>query len=455
MGEVSERVLPQCVEAEASVLGAVLRDNATLAIAARMLRPSSFYSQAHKILYETILALYEERGVVDLVLLHDELERRGFLEKCGGASYIASLEENGSPAHVELYAETVRDRAFMRQLVGVCSEVTDTLCERGKPPSDLRDWAESKLFDAFQQWQTGEAVKIDDLVRDAMKRIEELHEHKGVLPGLQTQFPQLDQMICGLQPSQLVIIAGRPSMGKSSFALNLVENVAVLQRKGVLLFSLETSKEQITQNLLCAHSRVNAQLVRKGMLNERLFAKITDAASFVFNAPIFVDDSPGLSVLDCKAQARHFRAREKIELVVIDYLQLMEAPGHRRSDSREQEISYISRSLKALARELNIPVIALAQLNRSVDAREGHRPRLSDLRESGAIEQDADLVLFLHRPGYYEDKADEERMRSAEVIIAKQRNGPIGSVPLVFQYEYMKFESLSQEAEPRDLPAEF
>ncbi|MCU0722357.1 MAG: replicative DNA helicase, partial [Planctomycetes bacterium] len=383
MGGVTERVLPQCMEAESSVLGAVLRDNATIAVASRLLKPGSFYSAGHQIIFETVLSIYEKRGAVDLVLLGDELERRGLLGKCGGAAYLASLEDNGTPAHVELYATTVRDRAFMRQLVGVCSEVTDTLCETGRPPSDLRDWAEGKLFEAFQNWQTGDVAKLDELVRETMKRIDDLHEGKGAMLGLQTRFPRLDDLICGLQPSQLLIIAGRPSMGKSSFALNIVENVGIQQQIPVLLFSLETSRDQIANNLLCSRARVDAHRVRKGMLTDALRMKLVDAAGFVYKAPVFIDDSTNLSILDCKARARHFKAKENIGLVVIDYLQLMEAPGHRGGDSREQEIAYISRSLKGLARELNIPVIALSQLNRAVEGREDKRPRLSDLRESG------------------------------------------------------------------------
>ena len=452
MEGLSERILPQSLEAEASILGSALRDPSVVDVAARLLKPEHFYSTAHRLVFEAMLEVYERHGTVDLVLLNDEMERRGTLEKCGGASFLAGLDEGVSPANVEYHAKLVRDRAFMRNLVGICSEVTDTLCESGHPAPEMRDWAEAKLFEAFKQWDTGDVVKIDRILSATMKRIEEMHDNRGVIPGLPTQFHRLDELTCGLQSSQLIIIAGRPSMGKTSFALNLVENIGVVQRRPVLFFSLETSREQISINLLCAHARVDAQLVRKGILPPRILNRLTDAASYIHPAPVFIDDTPGLSALECKAKARLAKSSHGIELMVVDYLQLMEAPGKRRTDNREQEIAFISRSLKGLARELEIPVIALAQLNRSVESREGHRPRLSDLRESGAIEQDADLILFLHRPGYYSRNPEDKLKREAELIVAKQRNGPTGTVPLVFQYEYMKFESRSEETEPDEAP---
>ncbi|MHC5077634.1 MAG: replicative DNA helicase [Planctomycetota bacterium] len=448
MAGLSERTLPQSMEAEASVLGAVLRDNSVMSVIARELKSEFFFSAANRMVFEAMLELYEREAAVDLVLLTDEMERRGTLEKCGGASFLVSLEEGVTSAHVEYYAKIVRDRAFMRTLVGVCGEVTNTLCESSQPAPELRDWAEARLFDAFQQWDTGDLVKIDNLIHAAMKRIEDMVDGKGPMPGLPTQFAKLDEILCGLQASQFIIIAGRPSMGKTSFALNLVDSIGVVQRQPALFFSLETSREQITQNLLCSHARVDAQLVRRGTGLSRLITKLADAASYIHTAPIYIDDTPGLSVLECKAKARLAKARHGIQMLVVDYLQLMEAPGRRRSDSREQEISYISRSLKGLSRELEIPVIALAQLNRSVESREGHRPRLSDLRESGAIEQDADVILFLHRPGYYSNREEDRLKRDAELIVAKQRNGPTGTVPLVFQYEHLRFESLSREMEP-------
>jgi len=452
MEGISERVLPQSNEAEASVLGAVLKDNSVLGIVARMIKSEYFFSAAHRLVFEAMINLFERQGAVDLVLLNDEMERLGTLDRAGGASFLTTLEEGVTPANVEYYSRMVRDRAFMRNLVGVCSEVTDTLCDSGAPAPELRDWAEGRLFDAFQQWDTGEVVKIDQLVHETMKRIEEIHENKGLMPGIPTQFHGLDDLMCGLQPSQLVIVAGRPSMGKTSFALNIVDNVGVTQRIPVLLFSLETSREQITLNLLCSHARVDAQMVRKGILPQRMLNRLADAAGYILPAPIHIDDTAGLSVLECKAKARLAKARHDIGLIVIDYLQLMEAPGRRRSESREQEISYISRSLKGLARELGIPIITLAQLNRSVETRTGNRPRLSDLRESGAIEQDADVIIFLHRPGYYSDDPEQRQSRDAEIIVAKQRNGPVGDVPLVFLREYMRFETRSAEAGPEEAP---
>jgi replicative DNA helicase len=453
MEGLTERMLPQSAEAESSVLGAVLKDNSVLCVVARQLKPEYFFSAAHRFVFEAMVDLFERDGTVDLVLLHDEMENRGTLEKCGGAAFLSRLTEGVSTAHVEYYTRLVRDRAFMRKLVSICTEVTDTLCESGKPAPELREWAEARLFDAFQSWDTGDAVKIDELLRAAMKRIEEMHDKGGGIEGISTRFTRLDDLTCGFHPSHLVIIAGRPSMGKTSFALNLVENIGVVQQIPVLLFSLETSKEQITMNLLCSHARVDAQMVRKGILPSRMMNRLADAAGYILPAPILIDDTAGLSILECKAKARLAKARHNIGMVVIDYLQLMEAPGKRRSDSREQEISYISRSLKALSRELEIPVVALAQLNRSVESREGHRPRLSDLRESGAIEQDADVILFLHRPGYYSRNQDDRLSRDAELIVAKQRNGPTGTVPLVFQYEYIKFESRSTELEPDETPS--
>jgi replicative DNA helicase len=450
MDGLTEKTLPQSVEAEGSVLGAILKDNAVLCVVARQLKPEYFYSASHRAVFEAMTELFERHGTVDLVLLHDEMESRGTLQRCGGAPFLTNLQEGVSTAHVEYYTKLIRDRAFMRKLVAVCTDVTDTLCESGKPAPELREWAEGRLFDAFQNWDTGETKRIDELLRATMKRIEEMHDRGGGIEGIPTRFARLDDLTCGLQPSQFIVIAGRPSMGKTSFALNLVENIGVVQQIPVLLFSLETSSEQITMNLLCSHARVDAQMVRKGILPARMMNRLADAGGYILPAPIHIDDTAGLSILECKAKTRLAKARHNIGLMVIDYLQLMEAPGKRRSDSREQEISYISRSLKGLSRDLQIPVIALAQLNRSVESREGHRPRLSDLRESGAIEQDADVIMFLHRPGYYSRNPEDRLSRDAELMVAKQRNGPTGTVPLVFQYEYVKFETRSTEVEPED-----
>jgi len=436
------RVLPHDLEAETSLLGSAILDADVLGQAAQILSPDDFFSPQHQTLYRALLGLYDRGEAIDLVLLKNELLRDGSLEKVGGIERLVAIAESvPSSANGPYYAEIVRDRAVTRRLIQSATEVLREAYEGGKPADELLDHAEQSVFAVRGDRGQGSGLRIGEILKETFERIDKMHERKGRLEGLETGFHELDDMTAGLQRSQLIIVAGRPSMGKTSFALTLASNIALREDKPVAIFSLETSRQQIAENLLCQRAGVDAHRLRKGDIGDDEWPRLTDAAGRLSEAGIFIDDTPGLSPLALKAKARRLKARFGVELLVVDYLQLMES-GVARSEGRQQEIALISRSIKGIARELEIPVIALSQLNRSVDSREDHRPRLSDLRESGAIEQDADLILFLFREEYYEP-SDENRGR-AEVLVAKQRNGPTGKVDLQFRAACLRFENPSR-----------
>jgi replicative DNA helicase len=436
---------PQSLEAEQSILGAILEDNEAFYTVASTLKPEHFYGSAHRAVFETMIEITDDDVRIDLILLKERLAQKGILEKIGGEATLAGfLGDAYSVPNIEYYADIVIEKAFLRNLAQTCIGIHSGIAQTGRSPREIRDWGEQQLFDAFKKFERKEVSSIKDLLTETMDNIEAKHTGKHLGIGVETGFDDLDDLTNGLQPSQLIIIAARPSMGKTSFALNIATNVAVRQRKGVLFFSVETDKMQVTKNILCAHARVDSQKVNKGIFDRTVWDRLVDAAGYISSAPIFIDDTASLSLLMAKTRARLLKAREDIKLVIVDYLQLMEG-RQRRVDSREQEISYISRGLKHMARELEVPVIALAQLNRSVERRDDHNPRLHDLRESGAIEQDADIIAFLHRPGYYQ-KASEDNpvdMRKTELIIAKHRNGPTRTLALTFMMEYLRFEKAS------------
>jgi replicative DNA helicase len=434
---------PQSIEAEESVLGGVLLDNTAIDKAIEILAPDDFYREAHRKIVRAMMELNQRGEPVDLVTLTEALKVRGQLQDVGGAAYLAELADKvPTAANVTYYAGIVRQKAVLRTLINTATEIATRGYESGADVDQFLDEAEHKIFEISERKVRPTFFRIRDIMVESMKAIEQLYERKEMVTGVPTGFVDIDRLTAGLQPSDLIVVAGRPSMGKTAFALNIAQYAALTTKLGVAVFSLEMSKEQLVLRMLCSEARVDQSKVRAGFAAERDFPKLALAASRLAEAPIYIDDTPALSVLELRAKARRLkREREaKLGLVIVDYLQLMR--GHDSADNREQEISSISRSLKALAKELDVPVVALSQLNRQVETRAEKRPVMADLRESGAIEQDADVIAFLYRPIVYDKNAEE---RSAEVIVAKQRNGPIGTVPLTFMSEYTRFENRAEE----------
>jgi replicative DNA helicase len=435
------RVPPQNIEAEVAVLGSMLLDKDAASEVVTLLRAEDFYRTAHAVLFEAMVRVYDEKASIDLVVLRDDLSQRDQLEKVGGEDYIAYLANAvPSAANAEHYAGIVRDHALKRDIITKAHEMVKEAYESSTDAREILDHAETMLFGLNREDGTSGPSSISEVLKDTMAGIDRTQQ--GHLTGVPTGFFELDDITCGLQPGELVVVAGRPSMGKTTFSLNLAEYAALEENAPVAIFSLEMAKKQLVQNMLCSRARVNAHSVRKGILAEAEWNSITQTLGPLSESPIFIDDTPALTPTQLRAKARRLKARYGIKLIIADYLQLMEAP---RAENRQQEISVISRSFKALARELNLPIIAISQLNRSVDAREDHRPRMSDLRESGAIEQDADLIMFLFREEYYEQREDNRNL--AELIVAKQRNGPTGVVKLMFEARWMRFENLSFDVE--------
>ena len=435
-----ERLPPQNLDAEMAVLGSMLLDEDALVAAAEFVEESAFYKEAHRKIFSAILSLYKNHVAVDLVTLTDELKRRTWLDEVGGPSYLATLTSVvPTAANVEHYCRIVKEKAILRALIKAATHITTECYEEPASPDLLLDRAEARIFEIASKKIKHDAVSVKELIKSSIETIDTLYQRKGFITGLPTGFEELDHMLAGLQPAEFIVVAGRPAMGKSSLALSVAEYAALIQHVPVAIFSLEMSKEHLVQRMLCSHARINAHNVRSGMLSTSDWPKLTQAAGKLSEAPIFIDDTPGISVLELRAKARRLKARQGIGLAILDYLQLMEEPS--RSENRQQEIALISRSLKALARELTIPVLAVSQLSRAPERRETFRPRLSDLRESGSIEQDADVVLLLFREDYY--NPTEENRGVAEVLIGKQRNGPTGTVKLAFIKEYTRFESLA------------
>jgi replicative DNA helicase len=441
--ESLRKLPPQSIEAEEAVLGGVLLDNTAIDRALELLTAADFYREAHRKIMRAMIDLSQRGEPIDLVTLADALKARGELTDVGGATYLAELAEKvPTAAHAAHYARIVRQKAVLRGLIQTATEIATRGYEAGVDVDQFLDQAEHKIFEISERKVRPSFFRIRDIMVDSMKAIEQLYERKELVTGVPTGFVDLDRLTAGLQPADLVIIAGRPSMGKTAFALNIAEYSAMHAQVGVAVFSLEMSKEQLVLRMLCSQARVDQSKVRAGYAAERDFPKLALAASRLADSAIYIDDTPALTVLELRAKARRLK-REKdaqLGLVIVDYLQLMR--GHDSADNREQEISSISRSLKALAKELDVPVIALSQLNRQVETRADKRPVMADLRESGAIEQDADVIAFLYRPIVYDKSAEE---RAAEVIVAKQRNGPIGNVPLTFMSEYTRFENRAED----------
>ena len=433
-----EKVPPQSRDAEMSVLGAMLFEESAFVRAIEVLQPYHFYDENHRKIFKAMVALFEKTQPIDLVTVSEELKRHDQLEGVGGVSYLTQLTTTvTTSAHVEHYAQIVKEKSILRGLIQNSTEIVQRCFESSAEATQVLDQAEKMIFDISQNRIEGQIISMKDIIHDSMEMIDQLYQRKEHVTGVATGFSEFDVKTAGLQPSDLIIVAGRPSMGKSAFVCCLCENMGVVDGKPMAFFSLEMSKQQLVQRMLCSHARVNAQSVRTGYLSHQDWPKLTSAAGKLSEAPIFIDDTPGQTVLEIRAKARRLKMQHDIQLVVIDYMQLMQGVG--RAESRQQEISEISRSLKALARELKVPVIAISQLSRAVESRTGNRPQLSDLRESGAIEQDADVVVFLFREEYY--NPTEENRNKAEAIIAKQRNGPIGTVELLFLKDLTRFEN--------------
>jgi replicative DNA helicase len=436
-----DRVPPHNIDAERSVLGAMLLDADAIARVVEVLDEDAFYNGAHRQIYRAILTLFDRNEGVDILTTVEMLRKQGGIESVGGASYLAELlDAVPTSANVEYYARIIREKAILRSLIGACTHVITEAYEETGEPDDLLDNAEQRIFDIAENKLSAPVVPVKDLLVQSMERLENIARERSGVTGIPTGFKELDNMLSGLQNSELIIVAGRTAMGKTSFALNIAEHVGIKKQLHVAIFSLEMSKEQVVQRLLCSEGRVNWHNLRTGYLAQEEFAKLPMAADRLSRASIYIDDTPSVSILEIKAKARRLKAAGKLDLVIVDYIQLVQGRG--RTETRQQEVAEISRSLKAMARELSVPVIGLSQLSREADKREGGLPRLSDLRESGSIEQDADVVLMLYRHWEYtrRDEKDEDK-RKASVSVAKQRNGPTGTVDLIFEMEYSRFEN--------------
>jgi len=435
------KVPPYNLEAEQSVLGSMLLSKDAVIVATEQLQPEDFYKESHRRIFEVITRLYENREPVDLITVTEALRSNKILEQVGGAVYLTTLTETVPTAsNIAYYCKIVEEKALIRRLINTTSSILSMAYDPENQVEGLLDEAERKIFEIAQKRRVENFIHIKDILFDTFEHIEQLYNSEGGITGVPTGFPDLDEKTSGLQPSDLILIAARPSMGKTAFALNIAQNAAIRYKVPVGIFSLEMSKEQLVQRMLCAESNVDSHKLRTGRLDEEDWPKLARAMGPLSEAPIYIDDTPGISSLELRAKARRLKAEKGLGLIIIDYLQLMSGRGN--TENRQQEISEISRSLKALARELSVPVIALSQLSRAPEMRADHRPILSDLRESGSQEQDSDVVAFLYRDDYYHPDTDKKNI--AEVIIAKQRNGPTGTVELVWLSKFTKFASLEK-----------
>ena len=435
-----ERIPPQNIEAEQAVLGAMLIKKEAISAAAELLTGDDFYRYAHRLVFEAIITLNQANEAVDMITVTDRLKRDGELEKAGGIAFITALA-NAVPtaANVTFHARIVRQKSQLRHLINAATEIAGTAYEDADDVDEIMDDAEKRILGVTARSNHADFVPMKDILITTFEQIEKHAANKGTLTGLPSGFVDLDRLTSGFQPSDLILVAARPSMGKTAFTLNIATNAAIRSKKTVAFFSLEMSKEQLALRMFSSEGQVDSQRLRVGDLKDEEWQKVISAADRLTKAPLWIDDTPGITVMELRSKARRLKAEHGLDLIVIDYLQLMQGRGRGSGDNRQQEISEISRSLKALARELKVPVIALSQLSRSVESRQIKRPMLSDLRESGSLEQDADIVMFLYREDYYEKETDRQNI--TEVIVAKHRNGPVDTVSLFFQKEFTKFVS--------------
>lgn len=439
----SIKVPPHHMEAEQAILGGILINNDAMNQVMDVISPDCFYREAHAHLFQGMVDLYNNNEPVDLITLSQYLTQKNHLEKAGGLDYLTSLVNAVSTSAGILYhAEIVRDLSVRRKLLTQCSVISESCLQNWQATDELLELAEQSIFDIAEE-KVGEGFSsMESVIKGSFKRLESVAENEGFVTGVPTGFTEFDRLTAGLQPSDLIIIAGRPSMGKTAFALNIGYNTAEKTKKGVAVFSLEMSKMQLGMRLLGFEAQINATKLRTGTLRDQDWGNLTEAANHLSELPIFIDDDSSLSVLDMKAKCRRLMKKRELSLVIIDYMQLIQ--GRRSAESRQLEISEISRSLKAIAKDLNVPVIALSQLNRKVEDRPNKRPQLADLRESGAIEQDADVIAFIYRDEVY-NQTTEENKNLAEIILAKQRNGPTGFFKLTFLKEYTRFRDHADE----------
>jgi len=444
MAEKIAKIPPQNIEAEQSVLGSLLLDKEALIKVADFLKSDDFYRDDHKVIYEAILKLYEKRKPIDVLTLTDILEKEKKLKSIGGASYLTTLVNSvPTAANVVTYAQIIQQKATLRRLISAATNIAEMGFDENTEMETLLDKAESTLFNVSQQYVRQYFTPIKDVLAESFERIDKLHREKGVLRGVPTGFKDMDNLLAGLQKSDLIILASRPSVGKSSLALNMADHIACEKKMPVGIFSLEMSKEQIIDRLLCLRGSVDSWKLRTGNLEDEDFGKLNYAMGVLSEAPIFIDDSPMLNAMEIRTKARRLQADNDLGLIVVDYLQLMQGASYHGSDNRVQEVSEISRNLKALARELDVPVLALSQLSRAVEHRPDKKPILADLRESGSIEQDADVVMFIYREDAYDQESDKKNI--AEILIRKHRNGPTGDIELYWKPEYLKFATIEKK----------
>jgi len=443
--DFTDRLPPQNIEAEQSVLGAVILDNESLPKVIEILSVDDFYRETHRRLYGAILSLFEKNEPIDIITLIDYLRRTNELESIGGLSYLSSLASDVlTSANIKYHAKIVREKALLRSLIQTATHIASRVYEDSLDADEMVDYAEKMIFDIADKRTKTSFSSLKDVIKDTFKMIEHLYDKKEAITGVPSGFKDIDELTSGFQPGDLIVIGGRPAMGKTAFALNIAQYVGVNLKEPVAVFSLEMSKEQLALRMLCAESMVDSSRVRKGFISKQDWPRLTNAAGRLAESPIFIDDSSAITVLEVRAKARRLKMEHgALSLVVVDYLQLMRNRGN--FERREQEISEISRSLKALAKELKVPVVALSQLNRGVESRGDRRPTLADLRESGAIEQDADVIMFLYRDEVY-NKNNPSNKGKAEVIMAKQRNGPTGVVNLTFLADSTRFVDFTNES---------
>ncbi len=437
-----DRLPPHSIEAEQCVLASMMLDKEAIGQCVQIIERDAFYQADHQIIYDILVKLFEQNKPIDAVIVREELLKRQLLEEIGGVGYLAQLLNMvPSAAHATHYAGIVREKSLLRQLIAASNEILRDAYAPHEKADVIVDRSEHRIFDIAEKRIGGSLVPLESVLHEVYEMIED----KG-RRGIECDFSEVDDMLNGLQNGEMIIVAARPSMGKTAFAMNIVEAVAANHRLPCAVFSLEMSKQQLAQRMLCSRAGIDAQKVRKGLLSAEEFHKLAAVVVELSKAPIWVDDSPGLTVLELRAKARRLKRQHDIKLIMLDYMQLMDNPG---PESRQQQISEISRGIKAVARELDIPVIALSQLNRAAEGRDGHRPRMSDLRESGSIEQDADVIMLLHREDYYRmSEPDFMPDNIAEIIIAKQRNGPTGSVKLTFDNKTTTFRNLAAQIDP-------
>lgn len=442
MAEITlEKIPPQNLEAEMAVLGSMLMSEEAISVAIESLNEDSFYKEAHKRIFQAILDLYNHNKAVDLITLTDELKRRAVLEDIGGVSLLTALVNSvPTSANVGHYVDIVKEKSILRTLISNATKIVSLCYESDGNVDEVVDNAEQFIFEVANRRAQGSFIPLKEIIKGSIETIDRLYQNKAHVTGIPTGYIDFDSKTSGLQPSDFIVVAGRPSMGKSAFALGIAEYAGVIEKIPLAFFSLEMSKEQLVQRMLCAHAKVDAHKVRTGYLSASDWPRLTAAAGKLSEAPIYIDDTPAISVMELRAKARRLKAHHDIKLIILDYLQLMRGSG--RLENRQQEISDVSMSLKALARELSVPVVAISQLSRAVESRIDHRPQLSDLRESGAIEQDADVVVLILREEYYNPTPDNQGI--SEINIAKQRNGPVGSVKLTFIKEYTRFENIAR-----------